>query len=147
MTQTHIEPAIISEIAIHAPASKVFSALTEPAQLTQWWGSGEEYRVEHMEADLHVGGRWRSSGTSANGEPFSVEGIYRVIEPPHVLEYTWNYDWDDNARETVVRFDLTEANGVTNVRVTHSGFTNAQARASHDAGWRRVLGWLQRYVE
>ena len=50
------------------------------------------------------------------------------------------------AAETLVRWDLEEKNGVTTVRLTHSGLTSESSRASH-RGWPQILGWLQAYVE
>ena len=48
--------------------------------------------------------------------------------------------------ESLVRFDLQEQDGVTTVRLTHSGLTSDSARAHHQ-GWPQVLGWLQAYAE
>ena len=141
------ENTITSEITINAPAAKIFDALTDPAQLPQWWGEDGVYHVNRLERDLRVGGLWKSIGKGNDGEDFSVHGVYRVIEPPTRLDYTWNYDWEEGAAETVVRFDLKEQNGHTIVRVTHSGFVNAVSRDNHKEGWARVLGWLAKYVQ
>jgi uncharacterized protein YndB with AHSA1/START domain len=147
MTVINAESTVQSEILIDAPAAKVFAALTEPDQLTQWWGDDSTYRVTSMERDLTVGGKWKTTGQGSNGQPFAVEGIYRTIDPPHVLEYTWRYDWAaPGAGETLVRIELTEEAGSTLVRVTHSGFTDAQDRDNHGEGWKRVLGWLAAFV-
>ncbi len=146
MQETDPSTTIFKEIVINASPQKIFDALTEPEQLVQWWGDEEMYRCTQMECDLRVGGKWRTTGVSANGEPFAVEGIYRAVEPPHLLEYTWNYDWGRDPGETIVRFELTELGGATIVRVTHSGFTDPVSREAHKHGWDRVLGWLDGYV-
>lgn len=147
MTVINTDTTVTSEITINAPASKIFAALTDPKQLPQWWGEDGAYHVQSMESDLRVGGLWRTRGAGADGQPFSVHGAYRVVEPPHRLEYTWNYDWDSDASETVVRYDLTEGDGTTLVRVTHSGFTDPKAREQHKEGWKRVLVWLANFVQ
>jgi uncharacterized protein YndB with AHSA1/START domain len=74
-----------------------------------------------------------------------VCGEYRVIERPRVLAFTWIPDWQANASESLVRFDLIEQDGVTTVRLTHSGLT-PEARQAH-RGWPRMLGWLKAFVE
>lgn len=140
-------PAIVKEIKINAPASKIFAALTEPSQLTMWWGQDDMYRCDAMEADLRVGGRWKTTGHGADGKPFTVTGVYREIQPPHALEYTWSYDWSGVDSETVVRYELKDVDGGTLVRLTHSGFTNHEDLKSHDGGWNVVFGWLATYVE
>ncbi|HEX4013274.1 MAG TPA: SRPBCC domain-containing protein [Candidatus Cybelea sp.] len=144
---TNASDTIVKEITIDAPAAKIFAALTEPEQLPQWWGEEGKYQVERMEADLRVGGRWRTTGIASDGRQFVVEGAYREIDPPRALAYTWAHNWGDGERaETLVRFDLSERNGSTLVKVTHSGFADAQSRDDHDRGWAIVLGWLNGFV-
>jgi len=63
------------------------------------------------------------------GRPFKVDGVYRIIERPRVLIFTWLPSWDEDATETLVRFDLDEQNGITTVRLTHSGFAKEDSRA------------------
>jgi uncharacterized protein YndB with AHSA1/START domain len=84
------------------------------------------------------------SGTGF-GRPFTVRGEYRTIEPPHVLAFTWLPDWQQNPTETLVRFDLIEEDGLTTVRLTHSGLTTEGVQA-HE-GWPRLLGRLRDHVE
>src|SRR6516225_2218612 len=69
----------------------------------------------------------RTSGTGF-GRPFTIKGEYRTIEPPHMLAFTWLPDWQQNPTETLVRFDLTEKDGLTTVRLTHSGLTPKACR-------------------
>jgi hypothetical protein len=45
-----------------------------------------------------------------------------------------------------VRIDLEEKDGITTVRLTHSGLTGDAARTSH-RGWPQILEWLRVYVE
>jgi hypothetical protein len=99
-----------------------------------------------MESDLRPGGKWMTRGVGRGGKPFRVGGEYRKIERPRLLVFTWLPDWEENASETLVRFDLDEKDGVTTVRLTHSGLTSESSRAHH-RGWPQVLAWLQAYVE
>jgi uncharacterized protein YndB with AHSA1/START domain len=134
------------EIVVDAPAASVFAALTEPEQLLQWWGDDAAYRVTHMDHDLRLRGSVRFSGRFADGREFSATGIYRVIDPPRVLEHTRLYARGvPIEEETVIRYELEERDGRTRVRVVHSGFQSEQARSVHEDGWVRVLGWLSDY--
>ncbi|HET9029539.1 MAG TPA: SRPBCC domain-containing protein [Candidatus Aquilonibacter sp.] len=140
MTDTTIE----KEITIDAPVERVFAALTDPAQLAQWWDN-DAHKVQSFEADVRVGGAWHM--ISSVPEDHRVHGVYRVIEPPTALEFTWIHNRFGEPKETVVRFDLTERSGKTHLRLTHSGFPNQEMYEDHNEGWTIVLGWLDRYVQ
>ena len=145
MNPTSVSDTIIQEITIQAPAQRIFDALTNPSQRIKWWGAEGRFQTTHMESDLRPGGKWMMRGNGMGGKPFTVSGEYRQIEPPRVLVFTWLPTWQEDAIESLVRFDLEERNGVTTVRLTHSGLTGS-SRASHK-GWPQVLTWLQGYVE
>jgi uncharacterized protein YndB with AHSA1/START domain len=145
MNATSDGETIVQEIAIQAPAQRVFEALTDPEQRVKWWGSKGRFQTTHMESDLRAGGKWAMRGTGMGGRPFTVGGEYRAVEPPRLLVFTWLPTWQPDAAESLVRFDLEEKDGVTTVRLTHSGLTAAGALAHK--GWLQVLGWLRAFVE
>jgi len=146
MNPTSVNDTIVQEITINARAERIFTALTDPAQRIRWWGTEGRFQATEMESDLRPGGKWVMRGVGIGGKPFTVTGEYRQIEPPLLLIFTWLPDWQEDAIETVVRFDLTEHNGVTTVRLTHSGLTTESSRLSHK-GWPQILGWLKTYSE
>ena len=47
------------------------------------------YRTTDWDSDLRVGGRWRATGRSKDGQAFSVEGEYLELEPPRKLVQSW----------------------------------------------------------
>jgi uncharacterized protein YndB with AHSA1/START domain len=68
------------ERVFDAPREHVFSVLTNPELIPEWWGNGTV--VEEM--DVRAGGRWRFR------TPFGpVEGEYREVEPPKRLVQTF----------------------------------------------------------
>lgn len=138
--------AIVEEIAIKAPAERIFNALTDPAARVKWWGRKDRFETTAMDSDLRPGGRWTMRGIGMGGKPFTITGVYRIVDRPRAIAFTWLPDWDEEATETLVRFDLDERDGVTTVRVTHSGFASASSRARHQ-GWPQILSWLQGYAE
>jgi uncharacterized protein YndB with AHSA1/START domain len=150
VAQTETPALIVETIEIEAPMATVFAALTEPEQLTAWWGSDDSYHCTAMECDLHVGGAWKTSGRGRDGKPFTVGGVYRIVEPPRILEFSWRHDWhdgDDPAADTIVRYELEERDGVTTqLTMTHWGFASMTDRNNHAAGWKTVLGWLRAFV-
>jgi len=144
MTAIGADETVIVEITIKAPASRIFEALTNPEQRKNWWSVEGRFQTTHMESDLRVGGKWNMGGTGF-GRSFTISGEYRTIEPPHVLAFTWLPDWQQNPAESLVRFDLTEKDGLTTVRLTHSGLTPEGLQAHQ--GWPQLLAQLRGYVE
>jgi uncharacterized protein YndB with AHSA1/START domain len=146
MNDSIADGTLIEEITIKAPADRVFLALTSPEERAKWWGAEGRFKTTHMESDLRPGGKWLMRGIGVGGIPFTVQGVYREIGRPHALSFTWLPSWQDDAVESLVRFDLEEKGGMTTVRLTHSGLTTETARNQH-RGWRDILAWLQTYLE
>jgi len=146
MSTVNAIDSITQEISIKAPAQRVFDALSQPDQRVRWWGVEGRFQATHMESDLREGGAWRMTGTGMGGSPFVVCGEYREVHRPRVLEFTWLPDWEGDAAPTIVRFDLDEKNGVTTVRLTHSGFATSAERERYQ-GWPWLMSLLQAYAE
>ena len=154
------QDAVVGEIFIAAPPARVFQALTDPSQTAQWWGQKGIYRVTESKVDLRPGGKWSSAGIGADGTSFRVDGEYLEVDPPRLLVHTWMASWSSPLK-TVVRWEL-EPQAVhglhpggprksgtgTLVKIRHTGFAGApQHAANHAEGWKRVLGWMQGFVE
>jgi uncharacterized protein YndB with AHSA1/START domain len=138
---------IYASIEISAPPDVVWDALTDPAQLTSWWGSPDTYRTFNWEVDLRPGGKWTSDSANVDGSQTGrVHGEYREVERPRLLVFTWKASWDDFA-ETLIRVELAPATKGTHVKVRHSGFAERTASGTgHTEGWKRVLGWLSAHA-
>ena len=88
------------------PVETVWKALTEPERLKDWMG------VAHVEP--FVGGRFDLIQDSAA----PMTGRVRVWEPPSVLEFSWS---NDDAPDSVCRYELTPAEGGTRLVFRQSG--------------------------
>ena len=159
-TVTPDHNTVVAEVFIAAPPERVFHAISDPEQLSQWWGQNGLYRIIDRAADLRVGGKWWCAGMGADGTSFRVEGEYLEIDPPRRLVHTWVATYMGELR-TVVYWDLApqavhglhpsgpkKAGTGTMVKLRHEGFAgNVQGAMSHGDGWKRVFGWLTAYVE
>ena len=47
--------AVIAEVFIAAPPERVFQVISDPEQLSHWWGQNGLYRITERGADLNVG--------------------------------------------------------------------------------------------
>jgi uncharacterized protein YndB with AHSA1/START domain len=137
------EDTIVEEIQIKRTAEKIFEAMTNAVELAKWWRVEGKFRITRMESDFSVGGKWRMHLIGGRGAETVVSGEYREIARPHLVVFTWIRE---DAVETLVRWDLQEKDGVTTVRVTHSGLASEQLRTRND-GWPMILGLLHEYVE
>jgi uncharacterized protein YndB with AHSA1/START domain len=152
--------AILAEVFIAAPPERVFEAIADPKQLTQWWGQKGVFHVVESAYDLRIGGKWSYEGVGPNGAPFHMEGEYVEIDRPRLLVQTRRADWVGDF-QTLVRWELEprDVHGLhgsathkvgtgTLVKVRHSGFAghNEQAK-SHYGGWSASLDWLEAYLE
>ena len=145
-TATVVDDAIVQEVTIKAPAERIFEALTNPDELLKWWGAKGKFQTVHAECDPRPGGRWmmRVRGSCGTEAASIVSGEYKTVEPPYLLIYTWIRE-RENWPETLVRWDLEEKDGVTTVRLTHSGLTS-EALRTRNGGWPLVLSLLQIYA-
>lgn len=132
-------------IQIAAPAARVFAALLDPEERRRWWSREDRFVVTRITSDPRPGGLWRMDFL-AQGRASFVGGEYRVILPPQRLEFTWRPSWYENPSESVVCFELEERDGVTTVRLTHSGLITAADRENH-RGWPDILAMLRAYAE
>ncbi len=139
---TTASDTIVQEISIHASAERVFDAIVEPAQRVQWWGVAGKFQTTSMESDLRPGGTWNMQGTAQEGKSFTIRGEYRLVDRPRLLEFTWS---KDDEPITIVRFELTEHDGTTSLRLTHSGLTE-RLRNSYQ-GWPWLMQLLRGHVE
>jgi uncharacterized protein YndB with AHSA1/START domain len=127
---------------IKAPIARVFAAWTTPDQVRLWLGCN---LMASAKMDFRVGGEYCFNMVKPQGET-TVRGVYREVTPPKRLVFTWNPDGGcagSGAGETLVTVDFTEAQGGTEVRITHERFPSADARDRHNEGWTASLEHLE----
>ncbi|PRY18137.1 uncharacterized protein YndB with AHSA1/START domain [Kineococcus rhizosphaerae] len=67
---------------------RVFAAWTDPEQLE--WFSGLPAAQSEPTVDLRPGGFWRLTlQEGPDGRRYATGGLYRLVEPPHRLEFHW----------------------------------------------------------
>jgi uncharacterized protein YndB with AHSA1/START domain len=132
---------------IQADPDTVFRAWTEPAHLKQW-SCPEGLTVAEVQVDLRVGGAYMIRMEGSEGQSHTAVGVYREIERPTRLVYTWDWVEEDHKMgETVVTVEFNEMNGSTEVVLTHDLFPAAEAKESHETGWSSCLDRLEGLYE
>lgn len=128
---------------INASPARVFDAWTEPDQLKQWSSPEGGYTVEDVQVDLTVGGRYRIGMVTPDGNRIAAYGVYRKIERPKRLVYTWDWDGEAPLGETLVTVEFNDLGGSTEVVINHERFPNAEAKQGHEDGWTSCLNKLE----
>jgi uncharacterized protein YndB with AHSA1/START domain len=126
---------------VRAAAPEVFNAWTVPSEMAQWMTPVGDATAE---VDLHVGGRFRLVMAD---EHLRIEhtGEYRVIDPPHLLVFTWRSQFT-GLHDTVVTVRLTELSATeTELEIIHELDTPDQV-ASHTEGWNQIVSRLETVV-
>ena len=128
---------------LRAPASAVFRACTEPAELAKWWGP-RGFTTPAVELDLRVGGRYRLAMQPLEGDLFHLTGEFREVNPPFRLAYTFVWEPPDpDDRETVVTLSFRDLDGSTEMNFTQGVFATEARRALHEQGWTESFERLQ----
>jgi uncharacterized protein YndB with AHSA1/START domain len=127
-----------------APRELVFKAWTDPEHLAKWWGP-EGVTIPVYEVDARVGGKFRTCMAGPDGSENWVQGVYREVEPPRRLVFTWAWEEDGvPGHQTLVTVELSDANGGTNLVLTHEGFETEESCQKHNSGWSSSLNCLEK---
>ncbi len=134
-----VRPTLRLERIFDAPRDLVWLAWTNPEMAVRWFGPSE-WPAVRVEQDLRVGGEWCALLTSTDGERSLLQsGVYRRIERPSLLEFTFQWDegHEDGAPvETSVTIMLTELrDGRTHMDFSQSGLKSRTSASGHRHGW------------
>ena len=140
-TELHLERLIA------APPDRVFAHWTQPELLIKWWGP-EGFDIPVHALDIRPGGQWRTTMGSPDGKRMTVSGVYRTIEAPRRLVFTWAWEDDKGARgfETEVTVTFEAAPGGTKLVIAQKEFETAESRDQHGWGWNSTLNCLDKLL-
>ena len=135
------------ERLIAASPERVFELWTEPDQLAKWWGP-DGFTIPAHALDVRPGGRWRTQMQSPDGALMTVSGVYRTVDAPRRLVFTWGWDDDKGKRghETEVTVTFERAPGGTRLVLVQQPFENKESRDKHGFGWASTFDCLARMV-
>jgi len=125
---------IDKSIHIDAPQEAVFALLTDKAQTARW------QPMDFFEPRL--GGKYQFT----KGEWIAFGDIVEY-DPPRVVAYTWDWKNAPIGVRTVVKYELKKDGNGTLVRLTHTGFVDAERADGHAKGWEYYLGRLKTAAE
>lgn len=133
-------PSLEVRRTIRAPRTTVFDAWTTPDELKRWHAPGPLH-VELAELDVRVGGAYRIHMVTPDGKEHRVSGVYREIDRPNRLVYTWGWDGDHVVKDSVVTIEFIARGNDTEVVLRHA-IADDKERAGHTDGWTAILDKL-----
>jgi uncharacterized protein YndB with AHSA1/START domain len=130
--------AVVVRRTIAAPAEDLFDAFLDPEALATWMRPGTIMSTV-AKVEPRVGGSYEITMQAQSG-PLKHTGVYRVIDRPKRLVFTWHSPGTEE-KETLVTVDFVRAGKGTEVVVTHEQLPES-ARPSHANGWTSGLQHL-----
>ncbi len=126
-----------------AARERVFKAFTDPDVLKEWFGP-EGFSVPSATVDFRVGGEYRITMRSPEDTDHTVVGIYREIDDPRRLVFTWAWETGDMPdADTLVTLDFADDGEGTAMTLTHEGFPSEDLRDRHNEGWCSSFNCLE----
>ena len=133
-----------SEITIHAPAAKVWDALTNPKLIKQYFFGTDTKSTWKVGSPILFKGKWK-------GKPYTDKGKILQNERNKVLQYThWSSlsgipDVPENYYK--VTFRVYPGKGKTVLSVSQSDLAGEQARVESRKNWAMVLRSIKQMLE
>lgn len=138
-----MQDVIERKITIKAPKDMVYAAIADPTQMTHWFPKTVEGKFEVGEKPI------------LNFGDFQTQIYIVAVEPTDYFAYRWvpggnSFEGDiADAPTTLIEFRITEADGVSTVTLTESGFTKLppeiaeKSYANNADGWTNGLPYLE----
>ena len=128
-----------------ASPEKLFDAWFTREQWQAWIGP-EGGRCDVPVLEPHVGGRYRLTMHIEGRPEIPVEGIFREVDRPRTLAFTWGWALSGNP-DTLVRLTFRAVPGGTELTLVHEGLPTEDDRIGHGKGWNSTLNKLARFVK
>lgn len=139
-----------AEVRRHLSAApeRVFAAFSRAEVVEQWLTPAPDVKLTVLELDFRPGGRYRFAYDTPDGERMLVGGVYRSIESPERLVFSWLIEPPDvhAGIESQVTVTITPSAQGSDLLILHERFERADANARHAEGWAGALEQLQRLL-
>jgi uncharacterized protein YndB with AHSA1/START domain len=145
---------ILKQVVLRAPRARVWQALTDPAQLGDWFKLALD-PCQTFRPGEHV----RAQVTYPGYEHLTWEATIDRMEPEHVFSWRWHPNAVEPGQDyssepsTLVTFELEDVADGTRLTLTESGFDaipverRGEAFRGNESGWEEQMGNIKRYVD
>src|SRR5262249_27839036 len=129
---------------INAGPERVFAAFADPEVVCQWLSPSPDITLTVLQFDFRVGGGYRFQYRLPDGTSVIVGGVYRIIEAPRKIVFSWIIEPPDEHAdiESEVTVTFAPAADRCDLEVRHEKLGRIDAVQRHSAGWRGALDQL-----
>jgi uncharacterized protein YndB with AHSA1/START domain len=145
MNERTTDPQFTITRIFDAPRELVWRAWTETADAAEWWHPrGIEIKEGSVALDARPGGRYAYTMVNpADGAEYPTVGVYREVDPPSRLVFTWASPGDPDDTAPVITVDLRELEeDRTEMRFHLRGFAGAPGDEDVYDGWASAFDVL-----
>ncbi|MGO4715796.1 SRPBCC family protein [Bradyrhizobium sp. 2TAF24] len=138
------QPSLTLARRLNAAPAKVFAAWTDPEKIIRWFGPAETVAGSvKADMDVRVGGGFRISFTTVDGEYHEVGGNYREVVADQRLVFSWAWHSTPERVSVVTVTIKPDADGSL-LTLNHGQFFDEAARDGHRRGWTGTLDKLEK---
>src|SRR5688572_5440428 len=133
-----------ASVAIQAPASKVWEALTTPAMIKEYFFGSETISDWKVGSPLLFTGVWE-------GKEYVDKGFILQSVPEKLFQYSYFSSFspleDKPENYANITYELDEENGETTLNIRQENVADEQTREHSEKNWAIVLDNLKKMLE
>jgi len=132
---------IEKEVQLKASQSRVWRAITTPAEFGAW------FKVDLENETFVPGEEFQGQITYEGCEQLRLQAWVEKLEPEHYFSFRWHAHAWDPAKDysadptTLIEFVLTERDGGTHLKISESGFDQLPEEVRQESFMRNEGGW------
>ena len=134
---------------LDAAPELVFAAFVDRRLVSRWLTPAPDVRLEVLSFDANVGGAYRFAYHVPGGQVMHVNGVFRAIEAPTRLIFSWSIEPPDEHAgiDSEVTVTITPDGKGSRLLIRHERLARAGAVMRHAEGWRGALEQLASMFE
>lgn len=127
-------------------AERLFEVWTKAEMLKEWF-CPESMTVPEAEVDLKVGGKFKITMRSKDGNDYTATGEYIEIDKPNKIVMSWKWENDMFKDEsTILSAKFKEMGEETELKLTHTKLSSEKSVESHTDGWVSAMDHLGKFL-
>jgi uncharacterized protein YndB with AHSA1/START domain len=129
---------------IHAPASKVWEALTKPELIKQYMFGTDVISDWKVGSPITYKGEWQGKTFEDKGKVLQVEREKSLVST-HWSPLSGVPDSPENYH--TVAYNLVEKDGKTEVTITQDNNASEEEKAESEKNWKQILAGMKKMLE